>query len=233
MTPRAVLFDLDDTLLDYSSRVAACWAEAVAAKAPPGVSVAALVAAVEDRRAWFWSDPVRHQIERTRMLDAWTKIAVAALAMVGHPAPADGRRMAEDFAVRRRGIMRLFDDALPCLEALRRAGCKLGMVTNGDAAMQRDKISRFALAPWFDAILIEGEFGVGKPDPAVYRHMLAQLDVPAAETVMVGDNLEWDVYGAQRVGLGGIWIDRPGRGVPAETSIAPSRTVRTLRELHW
>ena len=228
----AVLFDLDDTLLDYSSRVAICWAESVAAHAPPGVSVPALIAAVEDRRAWFWSDPVRHQIERTRMLDAWSKLATAALAMVGHPSAADGRRLAEDFAQRRRGIMRLYDDALPCLIALRQSGCKLGMVTNGDAEMQRDKISRFALAPYFDAILVEGEFGVGKPDPAVYRHMLAQLGVAAAATIMVGDNLEWDVDGAQRVGLGGVWIDRPGAGVPTDVAIVPSRIVRTLTELH-
>ena len=232
MTPRAVLFDLDDTLLDYSSRVAACWAEAVTAAAPAGVPLPALIAAVEDRRAWFWSDPVRHQIERTRMLDAWSKIATAALAMVDHPSPAAGRLIAEDFARRRRGIMRLFDDALPCLEALRRAGCQLGMVTNGDADMQRDKIRRFELAPWFDIILIEGEFGVGKPDPAVYRHVLAQLDVPATEAVMVGDNLEWDVDGAQRVGLGGIWIDRSGAGLPVATGFAPTRIIRGLAELH-
>jgi putative hydrolase of the HAD superfamily len=230
--PRAVLFDLDDTLLDYSSRVAACWAEAIAATAPPGIPIPALVAAVEDRHDWFWSGPVRHEIERTRMLDAWSKIATAALAMLDHTSAADGRRIATDFAARRRGIMRLFDDALPCLEALRRAGCKLGMVTNGDATMQRDKIEQFALAPWFDAILIEGEFGVGKPDPAVYRHMLAQLDVSPGEAVMVGDNLEWDVAGAQRVGLAGIWIDRPGAGVPTGEAIVPSQIVRTLAELY-
>lgn len=232
MIPEAVLFDLDDTLLDYSSRVGACWAEAIAACTPPEIPVPALTVAVDECRDWFWSEPVRHQIERTRMLDAWSKIATAALERIGHPSPVLGRRIAEDFSARRHGIMRLFDDALPCIAALRTAGCKLGMVTNGDAEMQRAKISRFLLAPLFDAIIVEGEFGVGKPDPAVYRHILAQLAVDPARTVMVGDHLEWDVDGAQRVGVAGVWVDRAGRGVPAGSAIVPSRVIRGLVELH-
>ncbi len=232
MTPRVVLFDLDDTLLDYSSRVAECWAEAVAAGVPDGVAVDALVAAVEDRRAWFWSDPARHRVERTQMLAAWTKIAVAALEQVGAPSPAAADRIAGEFARRRHAAMRLFDDAVPCLDALRARGVRLGMVTNGDASMQRDKIARFALAPWFDAIVIEGEFGVGKPDPSVYRHVLDRLDVAPGDAVMVGDNLEWDVDGAQRVGLGGVWIDRAGRGLPRGGASRPTRVIASLAELH-
>lgn len=232
MTPRVVLFDLDDTLLDYSSRVAACWAEAVAAGAPAGVSIPELVAAVEDRRAWFWNDPARHRVERTQMLDAWTKIAVAAFERIGRPSPEVARAIAVDFAGRRRDAMRLFDDALPCLDAFRRRGCRLGMVTNGDAGMQRDKIARFELEPWFDAIVIEGEFGAGKPDPAVYHHILERLDVAPRDAMMVGDNLEWDVDGAQRVGLAGVWIDRRGRGLPHGGSSAPTRVIASLAELH-
>ena len=51
----------------------------------------------------------------------------------------------------------------------------LGLVTNGDATQQRDKIERHGLARFFDAIVIEGEFGAGKPDEIVYRHALGEL----------------------------------------------------------
>src|SRR5262245_9749157 len=65
----AVFFDLDDTLLDYSSRAETCWAECCATvAAPEGVDAAALVVALEEARRWFWSDAERHRRERTDMI---------------------------------------------------------------------------------------------------------------------------------------------------------------------
>jgi putative hydrolase of the HAD superfamily len=82
--------------------------------------------------------------------------------------------------------------------------------------------------PFFDTILIEGEFGAGKPDEQVYHHVLKQMKVEPAETWMVGDNLEWDVAGAQRVGILGIWLDIAGAGLPASSPVVPDRIIRSL-----
>src|SRR5262249_54077253 len=148
---------------------------------------------VDESRRWFWSDPARHARERVQMLGAWTKIAAAALKSLGHVPDALAPAIARDFAARRRAAMALFCDAVPCLERLCASGARLGLVTNGEGAMQRDKIARFDLARFFDALFIEGELGTGKPDPAVYRHALATLGTAPGETCMIGDNLEWDV----------------------------------------
>ncbi len=48
---------------------------------------------------------------------------------------------------------------------------------------------------------------------------------------MVGDHLEFDVAGPQRLGLRGAWLDRPGAGVPAGVAVRPDRIVRGLDEL--
>jgi putative hydrolase of the HAD superfamily len=48
---------------------------------------------------------------------------------------------------------------------------------------------------------------------------------------MAGDNLEFDIMGAQRLGLRGAWLDRPGLGVPADSAVRPDRIVRSLDEL--
>jgi putative hydrolase of the HAD superfamily len=227
-----MLFDLDDTLLDYSSAVEHCWADACrTVGGPEDIALDALVVAVEAKRRWFWSDPDRHMRERVRMLDAWTKIAAAALESIRRPSPEIARAIAEDFAARRRAAMSLFPDALPCLASLRASGMRLALLTNGDPIMQQEKIARFALGGLFDAILIEGEFGKGKPDPAVYHHVLGRLDVAASDATMVGDNLEWDVAGAQRVGMRGVWIDRATRGLPAGHPVRPDRVIASLDEL--
>jgi putative hydrolase of the HAD superfamily len=228
---RAVLFDLDDTLIDYSGAVASCWDAACAHAAGVGLDAAAVASAVHEVRGWFWGDPVRHRRERVDMLGAWTKIAAAALARLGRPSDVVARAIAVDFAARRMATTTLFADALPCLAALRARGIALGCVTNGDAAMQREKLARFALEPYFAAVVIEGELGAGKPDAAVYRHALAALGVAPDAAVMVGDNLDWDVAGAQAHGLGGVWIDRAGTGLPAGAPVRPTRVVRSLAEL--
>jgi putative hydrolase of the HAD superfamily len=48
---------------------------------------------------------------------------------------------------------------------------------------------------------------------------------------MVGDHLDFDVAGAQQLGLEGIWIDRAGAGLPAESAVRPDRIIRSLTEL--
>jgi len=80
---RALLLDLDDTLLDYSGGVDAHWEAAVAACAPPGLDRMKLLIALAETRRWFWDDPDRHRRERVNMLAAWRHIAEYALERTG------------------------------------------------------------------------------------------------------------------------------------------------------
>jgi putative hydrolase of the HAD superfamily len=227
---KALLLDLDDTLLDYSGGVDECW-EAACASAAPDVAQAALIAALGVTRRTFWRDPEHNRRERVDMLRAWTRIATLALERCGGD-PRLGAAIAEAFAGRRRSVMTLFPDALQFLGALRRRGIPLGLVTNGDAREQRAKIERHRLDGFFDAIVIEGEFGAGKPDAVVYRTALAMLGVtPGPDVWMAGDHLEFDVAGPQLLGLRGAWLDRPGSGLPAGSTIRPDRIVRDLNQL--
>jgi putative hydrolase of the HAD superfamily len=227
---RALLLDLDDTLLDYSGGVDACW-EAACASAAAGVAQAPLIAALAVTRRTFWSDPEHNRRERVHMVRAWTQIACQALERCGGD-PRLGAAIAEAFAARRRSIMTLFPDARQFLTALGERGIPLGLVTNGDAREQRDKLERHDLARFFSAIVIEGEFGTGKPDATVYRAALSALGVdPGPDVWMAGDHLEFDVAGPQRLGLRGAWLDRPGLGVPSGSPVRPDRILRGLEEL--
>ena len=228
---KALLLDLDDTLLDYSGGAEQCWAAACASVAS-SLDQVRLVAALTATRRWFWDDPERHRRERRQMLRAWTTIATHALEAYGAPAPDLAAAIAGEFSRRRRAVMDLFPDALDCLRALRARGLPLGLVTNGDAIEQRWKIERCALASYFDVIVIEGELGAGKPEPVVYETALKALGVePGPAVWMVGDHLEFDVAGPQRFGLHGVWLDRAGTGLPAGTAVRPDRIVRALDEV--
>ncbi len=228
---KALLLDLDDTLLDYSGGVDQSWEAAAVACATPDVDASKLVGAIAETRRWFWDDPERHRRERVNMLAAWEHIVEFALERLGAEADGLASAIARDYAARRRAVMRLFPDTLESLERLRQDGIPLGLVTNGDASQQRDKIERYGLARFFAAILIEGEFGTGKPDETVYRHVLSALGAEPDEAWMAGDHLEFDVEAPQRLGLRGVWVDRPGRGLPAGSAVRPDRIVRSLTEL--
>src|SRR3954452_19825244 len=70
-------------------------------------------------------------------------------------------------------------------------------------------------------------FGVGKPDPRVYRHACAVLGVDPAQVAYVGDELDVDARGAREAGLLGVWLDRHGSGQsPPDVPV-----VRSLDEL--
>jgi putative hydrolase of the HAD superfamily len=228
---KTLLLDLDDTILDYSGEVDRSWSEACHACCNGTVHADTLVSRVAVARRWFWSDPERHRRERVNMLRAWQNIVAHALEELGVPDDALAGAIARDFAARRRDRMRLYPEALDCLARLRAHGIPLGLVTNGDASQQRDKIERHGLGTFFDVIVIEGEFGVGKPHEAVYRHALGVLGARPEDSWMVGDHLEFDVQGAQRVGMRGAWIDRTNAGLPAGSAVQPDRVVRTLDEL--
>jgi putative hydrolase of the HAD superfamily len=91
--------------------------------------------------------------------------------------------------------------------------CRLGLLTNGPSDIQRLKLAGTGLADCFDAVVVSGELGLGKPDPAVFREILEQLGAEPESAVMVGDSWERDIVGAVGVGMPAVWVTR-GRAAP-------------------
>ena len=229
---KTVLFDLDDTLLDYSGGVEESWTHAVQTCCTDGrVEPLALVAALVRSRRWFWDDPVRQRQERTNMMRAWQTIVAHALESLQAPCHDLVAAIAAQFAAHRRQTMQLFPEARATLDRLRGQGVPLGLVTNGDARQQRHKIDHHDLARYFDVIVIEGEFGAGKPDEVVFRHALDTLGADPVGACMVGDNLDNDVEGARRLGIRAVWVDRAGTGLPSGSPARPDHIIASLTDL--
>lgn len=231
--PQAILLDLDDTIINYGGGVEACWRAVCleATRAVPSLNPGALFDAINRRRKWYWSDPERHREGRTDLRAASGRIVRHALAELGHDLPALATTIAHRYRDSRDERMHLFPDAVESLGRLRERGLRLGLVTNGTGPDQRAKIDRFALADYFDHILIEGEFGQGKPEPQVYVAALAALQTAPETTWFVGDNLEWDVAAPQRLGCYAVWLDGARRGLPTGTPVRPDRIIHALKEL--
>lgn len=233
LLPRAVLVDLDDTIVDGSA-VVDCWEDACESCAPI-VDPRAVLAEILRIRDWFWSDPERHVKGRLDLTAARQQIVKMALLRMGHDDAALAARIAERYDQCRDSRMALFPGAVEALRWLRESGCLLALLTNGASSAQRQKITRFQLEPLFDLILVEGELGFGKPDERIYQLAMTELAAVPRDTWMIGDNLEWDVGQPQRLGVTGIWVDTAGAGLPASCAVCPDLVVGGLGELrdYW
>ena len=230
--PRAILIDLDDTLLDDTSYVNVCWADAcaVAEARLPGVDIKRLRVTIDKLSSWFWSDPKRHRTGRLDLRRMTRAILEQVFAKLGINDRDLAHEVAEKYRDLRQARSTLFPGAMDALDRLRAEGVRLGMMTNGAAAVQRTKIERFGLAPYFDHIVIEGEFGAGKPDRRVYDTLLSALDVTPADAWAIGDHLEFDVLAPMQLGLHGIWVDVRNAGLDGRPD-RPHRTVSAFTEI--
>ena len=236
--PRAILFDLDDTILVAFGPSPSQWQRTIAAFADRlgAIEAAAVATAIQAASTELWADPARHKHWRHRIDEARRKIvadAFAELAAAGHPLPprSVGDAMADAYNALHDEELAMFPDAHETLDRLKEFGVKLALITNGAAEPQRAKVVRFALEHRFDHIQIEGEHGFGKPEERAYTHAMEVLGVAPHETWMVGDNLEWEVVGPQRLGIHAIWHDGYGVGLPPGSPIKPDRIIRRLSEL--
>lgn len=231
--PKAILFDMDDTILAYSHNTDHSWQVVCNdfADRVGNLKSDTLIRAIKGSAASYWSDPEQHRTGRLNLDVARQQIVATALRQLDVDDSSLAHDMALAYAVQREEAIEPFPGAIDTLRILRDRGVQLALLTNGSAEIQRRRIERHQLVSLFDYILIEGEFGVGKPDERVYLHALDQLRMLPKDAWMVGDNLEWEVAIPQRLGVFAIWLDFAGVGLPASSSIHPDRIIRTLPEL--
>ena len=143
--------------------------------------------------------------------DAWR----AALERQGVQDDELAADLGERFGEERRARHETFEDAAPVLDALR-GDYRLALVTNGASCLQREKFEASGLVDRFDAVVVSGELRSAKPDPAVYARALEAVGARPGDAVMVGDSLRNDVDGPIAAGLRGIWLNRAGESRPAD-----------------
>ncbi len=234
--PRAILFDLDETLITFGDRqdlfrqVAELYPDQIGPMAPRD-----LAEMVETGFRAFWADETRAGPGRLRLAHSRRTIVGETFERLKDRAPgltpAFALEFADRFHAHREGQMAPFPGALETVHALKNQGIRLALVTNGAAELQRPKVEKFDLEALFQHVQIEGEHGFGKPEPRAYLHAMERLGVGPEETWMVGDNLEWEVTAPQKLGIHAIWHDHRGTGLPAGATARPDRIIRAVSDL--
>lgn len=238
---KAVIFDMDDTLVDWSARKQD-WREYERERLRRVFDyVARDVHPLRDFEAFF-------QTAQNCFIDAWAdadrhlhaphlgRALVKTLQALGTPPErldADACLHAYDWGVM--PDVTLYPDVPDVLALLRGAGLRLGLVTNAFAPMRlRDReLAQLGLPPeTFDCRLSSADVGYLKPHPAIFEAALDCLGVRSDEAVFVGDSLETDIAGAQNVGMRGVLRAGPETSrLPDDLSIPPDAVIADLADL--
>jgi len=208
---KAVIFDLDNTLFDHTGSADA----AVRAWIPelggtPSDELLAQWFEIEDRCFNRWlTGELTHQGQRRARLHDF-------LPLLGHPVPAT--ELAQDDLFARfldlyRTNWSAFPDARPALELAHSNGWRVAVLTNGSTPQQTAKLETIGLADLVHVVCTSESLGLSKPHPQSYLQTCAALGVDPAETLMIGDNLDLDVLGAQAAGLSATHLNRPAGDV--------------------
>lgn len=227
---------MDGVLLITTQRSDQSWHQVSQQFAPAlGLSPHVLEEALRQSRDAYRKD-IEHDADKQRRdrLDPFAtrrETVEKALKQVGR---ADGELasgMVRAYEALRDECRQLAPHAFETLQALRDQAMPLALISNGNARYQRQKIKQHHLAPFFEAIFIEEEFGVAKPDQRIFLAALDHFHITAQEAWMIGDNLALDIAASQRLGIFAIWFDPAGHGLPAESALYPDRIIHTLPAL--
>lgn len=221
--PRAVLFDLDDTLCDFTSarRERLRFAFSTEGQFPEAVDKAKLVERMIDASIAI------HPYAADHFPDLFADFGVGSHERA--------YRAAQWYRSNRFHSLQMFPAAVQVLQQARFShgspgNRPIGVITNGPSDVQRAKIELLDVARLVDFIIISEEFGAAKPDPTIFEAALAQAGAAPNEAVFIGDSAEHDMAGAMALGMATIWINRTGAPW-AESGLAPDRTVSNISEV--
>lgn len=157
--------------------------------------------------------------------NAWT----TGLKTMGVDDPDFGFELAERFPQERRKAPFVYEETFQILDTLKE-NYQLLLLTNGSPDLQNTKLAITPeLVPYFDQIVISGDFGRGKPDAAIFEHALSRMSFKKDEVIMVGDNLMTDILGANRAGIKSVWINRHDK---ERNEVSPTYEIQHLEELY-
>jgi putative hydrolase of the HAD superfamily len=256
MSIKAILFDLDDTLLwDDRSVKQAFQATCEYASQQTGVDALKLEEAVrkEARQLYesydtfaftkmiginpfegLWANFTEGDDENFRKLEQLapqyrTQSWTNGLLACRMENPQLGFELGEMFATERRNRPIVYEETFPVLDELK-GKYKLLLLTNGSPDLQNEKIASVPnLASYFNHIVISGNHGKGKPSASIFQYALELLDIQAEEGLMVGDKLTTDIIGSNSIGMPSVWVNR--HSLSRNEDIIPKFEISNLQQL--
>ncbi|MFI1418897.1 HAD family hydrolase [Streptomyces sp. NPDC020731] len=227
MPVKAVVWDVDDTLFDYTTADREGMRAHLVAE-----GLLAGYGSAEEALA-RWREVTEQQWARfaAREVDFETQRRDRTRVFLDRPQLTDTE--ADDwfrrYVTHYESAWSLFPDVLPVLDALA-AGHRHAVLSNSSLHVQDRKLRVLGIHDRFEAILCAAELGVSKPEAGAFLAACDALALPPHQVAYVGDHPEIDGRGAAEAGLLSVWIDRGGAYATVDPPVGPRR-IASLAEL--
>jgi HAD superfamily hydrolase (TIGR01549 family) len=220
--PKAILFDLDDTLWPIAPTILQAEETLFAwlREHAPRVAERFTIDTLRQARLEMLAQQPELNLDLGKLRRAGL---LAAFEHAGEDPAKVEHAMTQFFAARNAVIP--YDDVVPGLIRLRDK-VLVGSISNGNADLRT-----IGLSHHFKVSVAAHELGVAKPDAAIFLAACRELGVAPQDAVYVGDDVLLDVQGAQRAGLRAVWMNRTGSTKHLEHEVVPDATVRDFDEL--
>lgn len=218
---RAVVFDLDATLVDHVGAATAALRSWLGARGVgSSTELESRWFALEEEHFTRWRDgEISHDEQRRERLRAFLPLVGAR---AGTPAELDA--VFAGFLAEHRRHWRAFDDAAEVLAALHAGGLLTAVLTNGVEELQREKLVSVGLVEAAGPLFAADALGVAKPRPGAFTAVCEHLGQVPQQVLYVGDDHAVDVLGARAAGLQAVLVDRVGSAPSGERSAVASLT---------
>ncbi|MBK7407584.1 MAG: noncanonical pyrimidine nucleotidase, YjjG family [Saprospirales bacterium] len=223
MTYQWLIFDADNTLLDFTRSARIAFTETLRSidLEPDG----AFFEVYHQINVECWGDLEAGRISPEELKILRFSRFLDYLGKEGNP----GEMNAYYFDVLKRSTFRV-DGALDLLEALRPLGIPMAIATNGLAEVQRPRLEQAGIDHFFEEIIVSEEIGYFKPNPGFFHTTAERLRVQESDRIlMIGDSLHSDIEGAQRAGWDTCWYNPNGDSHSLASS--PSFIISRLHQL--
>jgi putative hydrolase of the HAD superfamily len=187
---KAVIFDLDNTLVDFM-KVKRRSVEAAA----EAMVDAGLNATSKETTERIFKMYDKEGIEDQRVFD---KILVDEYGQIDYRILAAGILA---YRKAKEGAMFLYPHVRHTLTELMRANIKLAIVSDAPRLSAWMRLVSFGIEPYFESVVSYDDTGFKKPNPAPFRRALEKLKVEPGEAIMIGDWAERDMVGAKALGM--------------------------------
>lgn len=233
---RALLLDIDDTLLDTRGAMrraaATCLAEVWPVLADGvGERARELGVRYHGDPGGFFAAYTRGEMSFRQMREARLREVVDHAGLSWHAGVFEGfeERWPEAF----RSETVVFEDVRALLDRAAADGLVVGALTNSSQQFTELKLEAAGLEGAFAAVATTDTLGFGKPDPRAFHEACRLLGSRPEETVYVGDDRVVDAEAAVRAGLRGVWLDRRGEVADAASGAVDIAVVTTLDDVSW
>ena len=209
---RAVFFDVDFTLIYPGPTFQAEGYERFCTSHGIRIDASRFNAAVEAASSIL--DEEQDHVYTAEIFVRYTRRVIEAMGGRGSRLDACAREIYDEWAANQHFF--LYDDVAPVLRELARRGLVLGLISNSHRCLASFQ-EHFELSGLISAAVSSAEHGYMKPHPSIFEAALAQANVTAAESMMVGDSLAHDIEGARRAGMRGVLVHRSGGAAPRDS----------------